>query len=898
MKSGPIDIKASAKTLKGLSLFGHQGGPVSVIDSDGGKITRIRPYNYNASPDFKDITPWKIEAKGKTFAPPDHSVYSFVWQAYKKRVYSPNRVMYPMKRVDWDPKGERNPQNRGKSPYVRISWDEAAELIAGELQRVKEKYGMSAVLSEADMHAEGKHIAPAHGCANRLLSMLGGYTIQIRNNDSWEGWHWGSKNVWGSEPVGQMQPSGNLWPDIAQNSELLLFWGCDPETTPLGIQGMMSSRLCYWLTELGIKSVYIDPAMTFGSAVHADKWIPVLPNTDAALYLAVAYIWLSEGTYEKEYVKTHAVGYEEFFDYVLGKEDGVPKTPAWASPKCGVPEWTIKALARDWALKVTSLVHGNGGPGIRGPYATEPARLEAILLGMRALGAPGVHQVKMIEWHIHSPTYPLPYQSKARPDVAVFAEPVRPPKTTYAGFFVHPDRLLDQSPKLKEVLKAIENAPAQLIPKCMIHEAIVTGRAEWYGLDKFIGPREEQFHHHKFPEEGNSRIHMVWTDSPCMVTCWNDGYHFVEAMQHETIEFVVAQHPWLENDCILADVILPVVTKFEMDDIEDEYAGGTYEALYREFKACPPVGESKTDFEAVALVAKKIGDKYYKAYTADEISDEELIELIYTASADPKLIPPYKEFCKENIFMLPPDPDIQTSVKPGFREFYEDPAKMPLNTPTRKLEFTSTALKEFFPDDPERPPYPKWIEKGESHDESLSSKRAEKYPLLCISNHGRWRMHAQCDDITWTREIETMKIRASDGYQYEPVWLHPQEAEKRGIKHRDIVKIFNERGIVLGAAYVTERIIPKAAYMDHGARFDPIDVNKIDRGGAINLITPRAITSKNATGMVVSGFLVDVLKVTDGEMSEWKQKYPEAFARKTDPAAGVCLESRLIKEDK
>ena len=66
-------------------------------------------------------------------SPPNRSVLSFVGQAYKKRVYSKNRVMYPLKRVDWDPKGERNPQNRGKSGYVRISWDEAAQIIADEL---------------------------------------------------------------------------------------------------------------------------------------------------------------------------------------------------------------------------------------------------------------------------------------------------------------------------------------------------------------------------------------------------------------------------------------------------------------------------------------------------------------------------------------------------------------------------------------------------------------------------------------------------------------------------------------------------------------------------------------------------------------------------------------------
>ena len=115
----------------------------------------------------------------------------------------------------------------------------------------------------------------------------------------------------------------------------------------------------------------------------------------------------------------------------------------------------------------------------------------------------------------------------------------------------------------------------------------------------------------------------------------------------------------------------------------------------------------------------------------------------------------------------------------GLYEFYKDPAKMPLTTPTGKLEFTSTAIEKHFPDDAERPPYPKWVEKSPLHDERLGGERAKTYPLLCMSNHGRWRFHANLDDITWNREVETMKIRCKDGYQYEPAWLHPETAAAR-----------------------------------------------------------------------------------------------------------------------
>ena len=57
------------------------------------------------------------------------------------------------------------------------------------------------------------------------------------------------------------------------------------ETTPLGWGGYLASRLCFWFTELGIKQIHIAPDVNYTNAVHADVWIPVLPNTDAALQL-------------------------------------------------------------------------------------------------------------------------------------------------------------------------------------------------------------------------------------------------------------------------------------------------------------------------------------------------------------------------------------------------------------------------------------------------------------------------------------------------------------------------------------------------------------------------------------------------------------------------------------
>ncbi|MGA2262873.1 MAG: molybdopterin-dependent oxidoreductase [Acidobacteriota bacterium] len=379
--------------LRSLGLGGFLGGGAEgMVDVKDGKILRVRPFRFDWKYDRSKVNTWKFEKNGKSLGPKWKSLPSPYSLAYKKRVYSPNRIKYPLIRVDRQPDGERNPRNRGKSKYRRISWDDATTIVANEIKRIHTKYGPTAILLQGDGHGECKTANMPHGQAGILLDHMGGFTLQVRNPDSWEGWYWGAKHVWGQGAQGMYWPARNIVKDSTENSEMVLFWGCDPETTPWGFVGQFASRLMYFWKEIGIRQIYICPDLNYGAAVHADKWIPVLPNTDAALQLAIAHVWLTEGTYDKKYVATHVTGFDRFADYVLGKEDGVPKNPEWASAKCGVPEWTIKALAREFAKKRTSIAHYFGGGMIRGPYAHEAGRLEVCLLGMQGLGKPGVHQ--------------------------------------------------------------------------------------------------------------------------------------------------------------------------------------------------------------------------------------------------------------------------------------------------------------------------------------------------------------------------------------------------------------------------------------------------------------------------------------------------------------------------
>jgi molybdopterin guanine dinucleotide-containing S/N-oxide reductase-like protein len=858
-----ITNQSETSIAKGLNFSGFStDGYLVGVDVKDGNIVRIRPLHYDWKYKAEEIKSWKLEAHGKVFDPGLKSLIPPFSLAYKNRVYSPNRILHPLKRVDWDPSNNRHPETRGTSQYVQISWKEALEIIAREINRVRKEYGPYAILSQSDGHGETKIVHAPHGCSRKLLALLGGYTLQTRNTDSWEGWYWGAKHVWGCEPFGQMMPVNNVIPDVAQNSEMILFWGADPETTPWGFDGQMAGRLCYWFTELGIKSIFISPDLNYAAAVHADKWVPIFPSTDAALQLAMAYTWINENSYDQEYVRTHTFGFDKFAEYVLGKEDGVAKTPAWAAAKCGIPEWTIKAVARNWAAKRTSIAHGNGGPGIRGVFSTENGRLEVMLLAMQGLGKPGVHQFKMIEWNMNSAeSQPLPRPSRFLSTSAFQGNQF----TVSAG------------------ISAIPILPKQIIPKDLIHEAILNPPLTWYGNTLSRSNVMDQFRQYKYPEDGCSEVHMIWTDTPCWITCWNDSNSYIKALRSPKIEFILAQHPWFENDCLLADIILPVNTKLEEEDIACQRLGAPLNAIVYEKKCVEPLGESKSDYEVTCLIADKLG--LLKEYT-DGRSVEDWIKYGFDNSNVQDLTT-FDNLKEKGYWVVPTDSEWQ-KFPAGLRRFHDDAEGNPLKTPSGKVEFYSQNLARYFPNDKERPPVPHWIEKGTYHDERLSSPRAQQYPLVLMSNHGRWRVHANHDDMVWTREIPTCKVKGNDGYYYEPLWLNPRDAKFRNISSGDVVKVFNERGAVLGGALVTERVRQGVVYMDHGSRFDPIVPGEFDRGGAINTITPHHIISPNATGMVVSGFLVEV---EGADLEELKKKYPQAFNRPFHKDAGLVVDS-------
>ncbi|WP_418931316.1 molybdopterin-dependent oxidoreductase [Gordonibacter pamelaeae] len=852
------------------------------VDVKDGRVLRIRPLHYDEIEGGKERRPWRIKARGKTFEPGEKTLLPPLSLSYKKRVYSKNRILHPMRRVDWDPHGERNTQNRGKSKYVRISWDEATQIIADEIKRVHDEYGPLAILCQADGHGETKVVHAPHGCQAMMFDLVGGYTLQARQPDSWEGWYWGGKHIWGMEPVGMQVNQRNLYKDICEHGDAILYWGCDLETTPWGWGGEQPSRMAYFLEELGVRPFFISPDLNYAGAAHKGKpgapvkgkWIPVLPNTDAALQLAIAYTWITEGTYYRDYVDTHTVGFDWFERYVLGGEDGVPKTPKWAEGKCGVPSYTIKALARYWAKHAVSIAHADGGGMIRSPFSAEPARLEIVLLAMQGLGRPGTGQLHLIEfgqfgfdeWN------PLPRSEK------YFEVP-----GAYHGW-----------------METIGHQA--FVPKTMVPQALMLPEGEklrWYGHVVCTAPREDQFIPFEFPVDGAPMIHMIWSDSPSWTTCWNGGFAMQEALRSKRVETVVMQHPWFENDTLFADVVLPVSTMFEEKDIAVDNWTGQFNLMYVQDDCVDPLGESKSDWECVIEVARKLerfGGAYenlVERYTRGMDVDEWIKAGFDSAQADALMS--YEEFAERKICVAPTAEGWEDDPV-ALAAWYDDPASQPLQTPTRKIEIYATGLAEHFPDDETRPVVPHWIEESEELKERLSCDRAVRYPFLMVTNHPRWRVHSEHDDVTWLREIRTCKVEGPDGYLYEPVWLNPVDAGRLGLVDGDVVRVYNERGSVLGGVYVNERIMPGAVYQDHGARVDPIVGGRggLDRGGANNLICPEACGSRNTASEATNGFLVNVEKV---DVAALAALHPDEFGRAYDPADGLRVSAWMVEDE-
>ena len=147
---------------------------------------------------------------------------------------------------------------------------------------------------------------------------------------------------------------------------MVIFWSSDPEATNGCYGGFEGTIRRQWLKELGVKLVHIDPYYNHTAAWMGGKWLSPRPDTGNALALAIAYVWITEDLYDKAYIAERTTGFDQWKDYVLGIEDGIPKTPEWQENEGAIPAKDVRALARAWGNTKTYVGAGGLGMGFGG----------------------------------------------------------------------------------------------------------------------------------------------------------------------------------------------------------------------------------------------------------------------------------------------------------------------------------------------------------------------------------------------------------------------------------------------------------------------------------------------------------------------------------------------------
>ena len=833
------------------------GGPCFVHVQDG-KILRVTPMDF----DEEDAGPWTIEARGRRFTPPHKATLACHALVWKSTVYSPDRLLYPMKRVDFDPNAERHPENRGRSGYVRISWNEALDLVSREIKRVRRDHGQGAVFFNHSSHHTWGNIGYWDSALYRFANAVG-HTKAQHNPDSWEGWYWGAEHHWGNTMRLGLAESHGTVEDLLKHCELVVFWSSDPESTSGIYAGYDGTLRRQWLKELGIPTVHIEPYLNATAAFMRGKWIGPRPGTDAALALAIAQVWIAEGLYDKRFVAERTVGFEVWKRYVTGEEDGVAKTPEWQQGETGVPAREVRSLAREWGTKRTYLAAGGLGNGwggaCRGPTGHQWARAMVCLAAMQGLGRPGVN-LGNLQWGTPIDTtfyFPGYGEGGISGDLFNTASSIS---------------LYQRMPHLPSV-----NTPMQVIPRTKLPEAILEGRAEGFPRDgRSI---EGQFLKIHYPAPGHSPVRLFYRYGGSNIGTMPDSNRYVRMYQSPSLECVVMQAIWLEGDAKFADVLLPACTSFERWDISEwaNISGFAHHAQIQvnhrvavlQHKCIEPLGESKSDYDIFRELANRLG---LGAYFSEGMSELDWARRMFEGSDLPRRIS-WKKFLRKGYYVVPPPPERLRSPV-AYRWFYEgrkkdlpEPHPLPseykgdyldgMQTPSGKFEFECTTLKRYAPEDRERPPILKYVRSRESP----GSARGGQFPLQLLTPHPRYSFHTHADGKDgFLNDIDDHRVLV-DGHYYWVLRVNPDDAGARGIRENMLVKVFNERGAVICAARLTHCVRPGVVHgYESAARYEPIGQpgSSADRGGALNLLTPKESQISLASAMGNSNCLVQL----------------------------------------
>jgi len=715
-------------------------------------------------------------------------------RSQRMQVFGVDRLKYPMKRKNWEPGGGKK-ELRGKDEWVRISWDEALDIVASEINRIKEKYTNRAIF------------ASGAGDFGRVLSLAGGY-IGSWGTTSWGSWRWGPEKFGMAEGFNEQSINDRM--DL-RNSELIVIVGGNSAWSAGG------NPTYHYLQakKAGAKFVVIDPIYSDTAEILDAEWLPIYPTTDHTLFLGMAYTLLKEDNpatnplIDWDFLNKYTVGFdtehmpegadpkENFKDYVLGVTDNMPKTPEWAEKICGIPADKIRNLA------------------------IQIARTERVAL-LTAWGPARTHNSD--SWPHMFMTFGAMTGNMGKSGCMTgvschFATANGGPSLVKGG---------------SNGLPAVPNPIKETINDTEMWLAILNG--------KYTAG---------YQDVKDVNIQMIYHGAEAHLQTRSAQEKGIEA--HRKVEFVLSVSHFLTTNSKYADVVLPATTEWEK--VGGFGSPNNRETLIFWRQATEPLYEAKSDVRIAYEVAQRMGLDANKVIPFDEkqqfynqISGCKVIgadgktmeSLVTLTEADIKEIGAagkpqqgritYQELKTRGVYQIERKPGDNLGFI-AYEGFVKDPVANPLKTASGKLEIHCQALADFvkgkgFTQIKPIPTYNPSVEGYEATFTDFNSKTKCEYPLQVINPHYLRRSHSIFDNNPWLREAWP-----------NPVFLATKDAEERGIKEGDTVLIRSKHGQTLRPAHLVEWIMPGVVGLPHGAWVEIDEKTQIDKAGSDNMLT-------------------------------------------------------------
>ena len=552
-------------------------------------------------------------------------------QAVKDGPYSSLRVKRPSFRRGWLD-GQRRGARRGDDRFVELPWDEALDIVAQELRRVYQECGPSSIFGGSYGWSSAGRFHHAKSQLQRFLSCAGGYVNGTQNYSMAAGLVL-LPHLLGSEQACTGPVTG--WDSIAADGKLVVaFGGVAFKNLAVAAGGMGSHEaqvLIAKAKKAGVRFINISPLREDLPGEIESEWIPIRPNTDTAVMLAMIHVLLDEGLSQAEFCDRYCVGADRVAAYVQGDVDGVVKTPEWAEALSGVPAATLRRLAREMAtVRTTISVAWSLQRAENGEQPFWAALSVAAFLGQIGLPGGGVA-----------------FGLGSIGGMGVPREPLRSPN-----------------------LPPIANPCKVSIPVARVGDMLLRPGEQY----EFNGETR------RYPD-----IELVYWVGGNPFHHHQDINRLVDAFTRPAT--IIVNESWWTSTARLSDIVLPCTTTLEREDIG---ASAKDRFILAMKQAIRPVGDARDDYEIFSALASRLGfaDRFTESRTP-----RQWIRALYDAArqAAPERMPDFDRFWEQGFVEIPAPGKHYIYLS----EFRTDPESFPLKTPSGKIELYSATVADF-----------------------------------------------------------------------------------------------------------------------------------------------------------------------------------------------------------